>query len=85
MTFGFAGTDTEVINSPLVEEAEFSQVFIGGDDPSELVPLNEVERRYILHVLATVGGNKTLAARLLGLDRKTLYRKLQQYGEQEGG
>jgi len=28
--FGFAGTDSEVINSPLVEEAGFSQVFVGG-------------------------------------------------------
>jgi two-component system response regulator HydG len=59
-----------------------SQVFIGGDDPSELVPMEEVERRYILHVVRSVEGNKTLAARVLGLDRKTLYRKLRQYGEQ---
>jgi two-component system response regulator HydG len=55
-----------------------SQVFIGGDDPSELVTLDDVERRYIRHVLAAVGDNKALAARVLGLDRKTLYRKLQQ-------
>lgn len=58
-----------------------SQVFIGGDNPNELVPLEEIERRYILHVVEAVDGNKTLAARVLGLDRKTLYRKLQQYGE----
>jgi DNA-binding NtrC family response regulator len=57
-----------------------SQVFIGGDDPSELVPMEEVERRYILHVVRSVDGNKTLAARVLGMDRKTLYRKLRQYG-----
>ncbi len=58
-----------------------TQVFIGGDDPTELVPLEEIDRRYILHVLKTVGDNKALAARVLGLDRKTLYRKLKQYGE----
>jgi DNA-binding NtrC family response regulator len=57
-----------------------SQVVIGGTDPGELAPLEEVERRYILHVLACVGDNRTLAARTLGLDRKTLYRKLRQYG-----
>ena len=62
-----------------------SQVFVGGDDPSELVPLVEIERRYLLHVLESVGGNKTLAARVLGLDRKTLYRKLQQYGAAASG
>jgi two-component system, NtrC family, response regulator AtoC len=54
-----------------------SHVVVAGDDPSELVPLEEVERRYILKVLEAVGGNKTLAARVLGLDRKTLYRKLE--------
>ncbi len=60
-----------------IREYRSSQVFIGGDDPSELVPLEEVERRYIDHVLRAVDGNKTVAARILGLDRKTLYRKLQ--------
>jgi two-component system response regulator HydG len=66
-----------------------SQVVIGGTDPAELAPLEAVERRYILHVLQCVGDNRTLAARTLGLDRKTLYRKLRQYGvagtEAEGG
>ncbi len=57
-----------------------SQVVIGGNDPGELVPLEEVERRYILNVLECVQGNRTLAAKKLGLDRKTLYRKLRQYG-----
>ena len=61
-----------------VREYRSSQVFIGGEDPSELVPIEEVERRYIEHVLQAVDGNKTMAARILGLDRKTLYRKLQQ-------
>jgi hypothetical protein len=46
----------------------------------ELVPLEEIERRYILRVLETVRGNRTAAAHALGLDRKTLYRKLKSYG-----
>jgi DNA-binding NtrC family response regulator len=53
-----------------------SHVVVGGDDPTELTTLEALERRYIEHVLKTVGGNKSLAARILGLDRKTLYRKL---------
>jgi DNA-binding NtrC family response regulator len=57
-----------------------SHVLIAADDPSELVPLEEAERRYILRALEAVGGNKTLAARLLGIGRKTLYRKLVQWG-----
>lgn len=51
-------------------------VFIGGDDPNELVPMDEIERRYIEHVLRAVNQNRTQAAKILGLDRKTLYRKL---------
>jgi DNA-binding NtrC family response regulator len=57
-----------------------THLLIGSDNPTELVPMEEVERRYIHHVLGAVGGNKTLAARILGFDRKTLYRKLAQYG-----
>jgi DNA-binding NtrC family response regulator len=53
-----------------------AHVLVAGEDPSELVPMQEVERRYIARVLEAVGGNKTLAARILGFDRKTLYRKL---------
>lgn len=63
-----------------IRDYRSSQVFIGGDDPSELVPVQEVERRYILHVLQAVDNNKSVAAQILGLDRKTLYRKLKQYG-----
>ena len=61
---------------------ESSQIVLGGQDPAELLPMEEVERRYISHVMKAVGENKTTAARVLGMDRKTLYRKLQQYGEQ---
>ena len=53
-----------------------SEIVIAAEDPGELPPLEEVERRYILRVLDSVGGNKALAARILGLDRKTLYRRL---------
>ncbi len=45
-----------------------------------LVTVEEVERRHILHVLDILSGNRTEAAKALGLDRKTLYRKLLRYG-----
>jgi two-component system response regulator HydG len=61
-----------------------SHVLVASDDPSELVSLDEVERRYILRVMEAVGGNKTLAAQVLGIGRKTLYRKLEQYGVSAG-
>ncbi len=40
-------------------------------------PLEEIELEYIQNVLASVGGNKTEAAKILGINRKTLTKKLQ--------
>ena len=57
-----------------------SHVIVAGDDPSELVRMEELERRYIVRVMEAVGGNKTAAARILGLDRKRLYRMLDRLG-----
>jgi two-component system response regulator HydG len=56
-----------------------SDVLIASDDPRELVTMEEVERRYVARVLEAVGGNKSLAARVLGFDRKTLHRKLERW------
>ena len=63
-----------------VRDYRATQMVIAGEDPDEFATMEEVERRYILHVLHAVGGNKSNAARVLGLDRKTLYRKLNSYG-----
>ncbi len=50
------------------------------ENPLELLPMEEVERRYILQVLQALNGSKTQAATSLGFDRRTLYRKLKSYG-----
>ncbi len=49
------------------------------DDPDDLT-LESVERRHILRVLELEGGNKSAAARLLGVSRKTLERKCHTWG-----
>jgi two-component system response regulator HydG len=54
-------------------------------DPGELVTLEEAERRHILRVLEASGGSKTVAARTLGLDRTTLWRKLERYRSAKRG
>ena len=66
-----------------VRDYRSSRLVLEGTDSAELLPMEEVERRYIRHVLRVVGGNKTLAAQALGFDRKTLYRKLQKSGDIE--
>jgi two-component system response regulator HydG len=49
----------------------------------ELLPLEELERRAILRALRETGGDKLAAARLLGIGKTTLYRKLKQYEAQQ--
>lgn len=46
----------------------------------ELLPLREIQKRYIMKVLEKTGGNKTKAAEILGINRKTLYRIARRYG-----
>jgi len=52
---------------------------MSANDAAEIVSLEELERRYITRVIKLLGGNKARAAQLLGLDRRTLYRKLEKY------
>ena len=45
-----------------------------------LPTLDELERRYLLHVLEATGGNRSRAADTLGIDRRTLYRMAIRFG-----
>lgn len=47
-------------------------------DGDSLPTLEEMERRYIRHVVEQAGGNKRLAASILGIARRTLYRRLEE-------
>jgi DNA-binding NtrC family response regulator len=63
---------------PQQEEAEAAEEHLplaGGEWPK----LSEVEGRYVARVLAHTGGNKQAAARLLGVDRKTLERMIKRH------
>jgi DNA-binding NtrC family response regulator len=59
-----------VLAAPSFEERMFQ----------DLPSLDELERRYLVHVLDAVGGNRSRAAEALGIDRRTLYRMAERLG-----
>ena len=63
-----------------VAQYQPSRVVLPTETTSDILPLEEIERRYILKALEATRGSRTEAARCLGIDRKTLYRKLIRYG-----
>lgn len=72
-----------VISKDAVERqiAESARTATGDDEPVEL---DAVERQQILRVLEQAGGNKTRAAALLGIQRRTLYKKLARIESERG-
>jgi DNA-binding NtrC family response regulator len=68
------GTTIEPADLPAAVTAERNELFKAG--AAEGATLRELEERYILEVLEQTRGNQVQAAQLLGIDRKTLYRKL---------
>jgi DNA-binding NtrC family response regulator len=69
----------------IVEESDLPDKIVHHAGPIPATPggqatLDEMTRRYVLSVLDKVRGNKTEAARILGVPRRTLYRMLERYG-----
>ncbi|MBA5876482.1 MAG: two-component system response regulator, partial [Nitrospira sp. CR1.2] len=52
----------------------------GDADPEALLTLDEVEKRHLSRVLKETRGNKVKAAKILGIDRRTLYRMAERFG-----
>jgi two-component system response regulator HydG len=59
------------------------QFVVAIDETTEILPVEELEKRYIRRVIKVCGGNKSKAAVLLGVDRRTLYRKLERYDAED--
>ena len=73
-------TDSDTIDTPdLPQLMRFSAMRQTGLDRT----LAQVEQEYVSNVLASVGGNKTRAAQILGIDRKTLRQKLRRVSGSE--
>jgi DNA-binding NtrC family response regulator len=70
VALGAPGPVTETALRPLLADP------LQESDEDPVSELSEVERRQILRVLQETGGNKTKAAEVLGIQRRTLYKKL---------
>jgi two-component system response regulator HydG len=70
--------DEEVLS--LVSSDKSSQDILSGDGLNADMPLDEVEKTTILKTLESAGGNKSEAARRLGITRRTLHKRLKLYG-----
>jgi transcriptional regulator with GAF, ATPase, and Fis domain len=80
---------SEVMTEDLPPKMQTSEVRAASRSPlpalfEDLPSLDEVERRYLLHVLKMVNGNRTRAAEILGVDRRTLYRMAERFGVDMG-
>jgi len=62
--------DTTATVRPALENQPFS----------DLPTLDDLERRYLVYVLDAAKGNRTRAAEILGVDRRTLYRMAERFG-----
>jgi two-component system response regulator HydG len=60
-----------------------TQLVLDTSSPEALLSLEEMERLYVRRALAAVAGNKTQAARVLGIDRRSLYRRLDRLSKKE--
>lgn len=68
-------------NNVITEQALPFEILEAAKDSScdePFLPLKEMEKKHMLRVLEYVNGNRSKASQLLGVSRKTLYRKLQE-------
>jgi two-component system response regulator AtoC len=89
MEYGWPGNVRELQNvlqratlltsGEVLEPADFGGLRQAGDAPPAGKRLDEVEKAHILAILQETGGHRGRTADILGIDPKTLYRKLRQY------
>ncbi|HMF53319.1 MAG TPA: sigma 54-interacting transcriptional regulator, partial [Edaphobacter sp.] len=73
----------EAVTEPMAETVEGGRSVLTSDD--EIVSIAEMEKQAILGTIRQLKGDKLLAAKLLGIGKTTLYRKLKEYGIPEAG
>jgi two-component system response regulator HydG len=68
---------------PAVSNLGTNEVPGDANGANKIIPMAELEKQTILNAIAQLNGDKLLAARLLGIGKTTLYRKLKEYGSQD--
>jgi two-component system response regulator HydG len=72
------GNEIDVDDLPAkVVQHKSTRIELSTSSPGQLLTLDEMQHRYVRQVLAAVGGNKTQAALILGIDRRSIYRRLE--------
>jgi two-component system response regulator HydG len=66
-----------------IRSFESDRFVVSANDEMEIVTLVELERRYVQRVLTLFNGNKSRTAQVLGIDRRTLYRKAEKWREDD--
>ncbi len=79
--FILSSDEIDVESLPQKVRAKSGRAFRTRDEEGFRPTLEELERRYLMEVLGSVGEDKTKAAHILGIDLSTLYRKLKRYEE----
>jgi transcriptional regulator of acetoin/glycerol metabolism len=74
-----SGSLINVVDLPSSITGAPAQVIAASSD-SKILSMNEVEKQAIMAAITCLNGDKLMAARLLGIGKTTLYRKLKEYG-----
>jgi two-component system response regulator HydG len=64
---------------PAISQLQGSDTPVNGSGANKIMPMSELERQTILNAIAQLNGDKLKAARMLGIGKTTLYRKLKEY------
>jgi DNA-binding NtrC family response regulator len=62
-----------------ISQLQGTNVSVAGTNADKIMPMSELERQTILNAIAQLNGDKLKAARMLGIGKTTLYRKLKEY------
>jgi len=78
-----SGMEIQLTDLPSSISGNTSRAMVNSTGSAKIIPMSELEKQTILGTILQLNGDKLLAARLLGIGKTTLYRKLKEYGSPE--